>query len=52
MEAKEDEEAKAALRARDQAIASAESAQAETQKKLDTLMLQAQQAFTTPRPVI
>ena len=52
MEAKEDEEAKAAFRARNQAIASAESAQAETQAKLDSLMLQAQQAFTTPRPVI
>jgi len=52
MEAKEDEEAKAALRARNQAIASAESAQAETQDKLNRLMLQAQQAFTTPRPVI
>jgi len=52
MEAKEDEEAKAALRARNQAIASAESAQAETQDKLNKLMLQAQQAFTTPTPVI
>jgi muramidase (phage lysozyme) len=52
MEAKEDEEAKAALRARNQAIASAESAQAETQDKLNRLMLQAQQAFTTPTPVI
>jgi len=52
MEAKEDEEAKAALRARNQAIASAESVQAETQDKLNRLMLQAQQAFTTPRPVI
>ena len=52
MEAKEDEEAKAALRARNQAIASAESAQAETQAKLDSLMRQAQQAFITPRPVI
>lgn len=52
MEAKEDEEAKAALRARNQAIASAESAQAETQAKLDSLMSQARQAFITPRPVI
>ena len=52
MEAKEDEEAKAAFRARNQAIASAESAQAETQAKLNELMLQAQQAFITPRPVI
>ena len=52
MEAKEDEEAKAAFRARNQAIASAESAQAETQAKLDSLMRQARQAFTTPRPVI
>lgn len=52
MEAKEDEEAKAAFRARNQAIASAESAQAETQAKLNELMLQAQQAFINPRPVI
>jgi muramidase (phage lysozyme) len=52
MEAKEDEEAKAAFRARNQAIASAESAQAETQAKLDSLMRQALQVFTTPRPVI
>ena len=52
MEAKEDEDAKAAFRARDQAIASAESARAETQNKLNELMLRAQQAFTTPIPVI
>ena len=52
MEAKEDEEAKAAFRARNQAIASAESAQADTQDKLNRLMRQAQEAFTTPTPVI
>jgi len=52
MDAKKDEDTKDAIRARNQAIASADSARAETQKELNRLMLQAQQAFTTPTPVI